>query len=105
MGIAIRLDRLLQARRMRLTELSRRVGITLTNLSLLKTGKVRAIRFSTLQAICRELGCQPGELISYVPEGADRLPAPPAEPSPTADAAGAEAAPAAPASIGLSFID
>lgn len=53
---------------MRLTELSARVGIAMTNLSLLKTGKVKAIRFSTLEALCRELECQPGDLLEFVPE-------------------------------------
>jgi putative transcriptional regulator len=59
------LDELLHARRMTLTELAQRVGLTLANLSILKTGKARAIRFSTLEAICRELGCQPGDLLVY----------------------------------------
>ncbi|WP_299321254.1 helix-turn-helix transcriptional regulator [Parasphingopyxis sp.] len=65
MAITIRLDDLLHDRRMTLTELSDRVGLTLANLSILKTGKAKAIRFSTLEAICRELGCQPGDLMSY----------------------------------------
>ena len=64
--IAVKLDDLLHARRMTLTELADRVGLTLANLSILKTGKARAIRFSTLQAICRELDCQPGDLLKYV---------------------------------------
>lgn len=63
--IAVRLDDLLHARRMTLTELSERVDITLANLSILKTGKAKAIRFSTLEAICRELQCQPGDLLGY----------------------------------------
>ena len=63
--IAVTLDDLLHARRMTLTELSQRVGLTLANLSILKTGKAKAIRFSTLEAICRELGCQPGDLLRY----------------------------------------
>ncbi len=67
MAIAVKLDDLLYARRMTLTELSERVGITLANLSILKTGKARAIRFSTLDAICRELGCQPGDLLAFDP--------------------------------------
>ncbi|MGH8256094.1 MAG: helix-turn-helix domain-containing protein [Steroidobacteraceae bacterium] len=67
MAIVAKLDDLLYARRMTLTELSERVGITLANLSILKTGKARAIRFSTLDAICRELGCQPGDLLSFDP--------------------------------------
>ena len=65
MAILVRLDDLLHARRMTLTELAERVGITLANLSILKTGKAKAIRFSTLDAICRELDCQPGDLLGY----------------------------------------
>ena len=65
MAIVVRLDDLLHARRMTLTELAERIDITLANLSILKTGKARAIRFSTLEAICRELGCQPGDLLGY----------------------------------------
>ena len=65
--IMVKLDDLLHERRMTLTELAERVGLTLANLSILKTGKARAIRFSTLEAICRELGCQPGDLLAYVP--------------------------------------
>ena len=65
MTIVVKLDNLLYARRMTLTELADRVGITLPNLSILKTGKARAIRFSTLEAICRELQCQPGELLAF----------------------------------------
>ncbi|ANY18710.1 hypothetical protein A6F68_00175 [Tsuneonella dongtanensis] len=61
----VTLDDLLHARRMTLTELAERVGLTLANLSILKTGKAKAIRFSTLEAICRELECQPGDLLSY----------------------------------------
>jgi len=64
----VKLDDLLHARRMTLTQLSERVDLTMANLSILKTGKARAIRFSTLEAICRELGCQPGDLLSYEPE-------------------------------------
>ena len=66
--IVVRLDDLLHARRMTLTELAERVDITLANLSILKTGKAKAIRFSTLEAICRELGCQPGDLLGYQPD-------------------------------------
>jgi putative transcriptional regulator len=55
-------------RKMSLTELSQRIGISMTNLSLLKTGKVKGIRFSTLEAICRELNCQPGDILEYVPD-------------------------------------
>ena len=65
--IMIQLDRLLLERRMSLTELSYRVGVTLANLSILKTGKARAVRFSTLDALCRELDCQPGDLIVQAP--------------------------------------
>lgn len=63
--IMVKLDDLLYARRMTLTELADRVGLTLANLSILKTGKAKAIRFSTLAAICRELECQPGDLLAY----------------------------------------
>lgn len=63
--IMVKLDDLLHARRMTLTELAERVGLTLANLSILKTGKAKAIRFSTLAAICRELDCQPGDLLGY----------------------------------------
>ena len=65
MPILVRLDDLLHARRMTLTELSERVDITLANLSILKTGKARAIRFSTLEAICAALDCQPGDLLAF----------------------------------------
>jgi putative transcriptional regulator len=68
MAIAVKLDDLLHERRMTLTELAERVDITLANLSILKTGKARAIRFSTLESICAELGCQPGDLLEYRPE-------------------------------------
>ncbi|WP_271078832.1 helix-turn-helix domain-containing protein [Aurantiacibacter sp. MUD61] len=61
----VKLDDLLHERRMTLTELAERVGLTLANLSILKTGKAKAIRFSTLEAICRELECQPGDLLQY----------------------------------------
>jgi putative transcriptional regulator len=63
--IIVKLDDLLYARRMTLTELSERIGITLANLSVLKTGKARAIRFSTLDAICAVLECQPGDLLEF----------------------------------------
>ena len=69
MAIRIQLDELLYQRRMTLTELSERVDITLANLSILKTGKARAIRFSTLEAICAALDCQPGDLLRWAPEG------------------------------------
>ena len=68
-AIMVTLDDLLHDRRMTLTDLSERVGLTLANLSILKTGKARAIRFSTLEAICRELDCQPGDLLGYAPAG------------------------------------
>ena len=67
MAIHVKLDERLWERRMTLTELSERVGISLANLSILKTGKARAIRFSTLDAICRALECQPGDLLAYDP--------------------------------------
>jgi putative transcriptional regulator len=67
MAILVRLDEKLHDRRMTLTELSERVDITLANLSILKTGKARAIRFSTLEAICAVLDCQPGDLLAYDP--------------------------------------
>ncbi len=65
MAIILRLDRMMADRKISLTELSERVGISMANLSNLKTGKVRAIRFSTLDAICRELHCQPGDILEY----------------------------------------
>ena len=68
MPVTVKLDDLLYARRMTLTELSERVDITLANLSILKTGKAKAIRFSTLEAICKVLECQPGDLLA-VEEG------------------------------------
>lgn len=67
MTVRVQLDRLLLERRMSLTELADRVGVTIANLSILKTGKARAVRFSTLDALCRELACQPGDLIAYEP--------------------------------------
>lgn len=70
MSIRINLDIELAKKKMSLTELSERVGVSMTNLSLLKTGKVKAIRFSTLAAICGALDCQPGDLLVYEPEGA-----------------------------------
>ncbi|MES3090323.1 Uncharacterized HTH-type transcriptional regulator YozG [Sphingomonas sp. T1] len=68
MPVAVSLDAMLHARRMTLTELSEAVGITLANLSILKTGKAKAIRFTTLEAICRVLDCQPGDLLRVVDE-------------------------------------
>ena len=67
MPIRVHLDRILLERRMSLTELADRVGVTIANLSILKTGKARAIRFSTLDALCRELNCQPGDLLVFEP--------------------------------------
>ena len=74
MPIVVRLDDLLHDRRMTLTELSDRVGMTLANLSILKTGKARAIRFSTLDAICDALACQPGEILRFEAEQSEREP-------------------------------
>ena len=71
MAIAVKLDDLLHDRRMTLTELADRVGITIVNLSILKTGKARAIRFSTLDAICAVLSCQPGDILEFQPGGAE----------------------------------
>ena len=68
MPIAVKLDDLLHDRRMTLTELAERVGMTLANLSILKTGKARAIRFSTLDAICEALSCQPGDILQFESE-------------------------------------
>ena len=69
MPIMVHLDALLEERGMTLTQLSERVGMTLANLSILKTGKARAVRFSTLEAISRELECQPGDLLAFEDEG------------------------------------
>ena len=66
MAIQVKLDDMLYARRMTLTELAERVGITIVNLSILKTGKAKAIRFSTLDAICAALSCQPGDILQFV---------------------------------------
>jgi putative transcriptional regulator len=71
-AIAVKLDDLLHDRRMTLTELADRIGLTLANLSILKTGKARAIRFSTLEAICESLSCQPGDILRFEPEQARR---------------------------------
>ena len=68
MAIAVKLDELRHQRRMTLTELAERIDITLANLSILKTGKARAIRFSTLEAICDVLDCQPGDLLEFQPD-------------------------------------
>ena len=67
MAIKLNLDRVMQERQLSLTELAERIGITLANLSILKTNKARAIRFTTLDALCRALDCQPGELLELVP--------------------------------------
>lgn len=67
MPIRVNLDRVLLERRMSLTELSDKVGVTIANLSILKTGKAKAVRFSTLDALCRILDCQPGDLLVYEP--------------------------------------
>jgi putative transcriptional regulator len=72
MGILVKLDDLLHHRRMTLTELAERIDITLANLSILKTGKARAIRFSTLEAICDALSCQPGDLLEFRPDSVAR---------------------------------
>ncbi len=68
MAVHVKLDDLLHDRRMTLTELAERVGITIVNLSILKTGKARAIRFSTLDAICSALTCQPGDILEFSPD-------------------------------------
>lgn len=68
MPITVHIDQMLLDRKMTLTELADRVGITLANLSILKTGKARAVRFSTLEAICRELDCQPGDILRHAPD-------------------------------------
>jgi putative transcriptional regulator len=80
MAIRVKLDYLLLDRRVSLTDLAARVGITLANLSILKTNKAKAIRFSTLDALCRELKCQPGDLLEWVD-----TPAEPAEDEPAAE--------------------
>ena len=72
MAIAVKLDDLLHERRMTLTELAERVDLTLANLSILKTGKARAIRFSTLEALCEALDCQPGDILHYESERSAR---------------------------------
>lgn len=72
MAIIIRLDRILVERRIKLNELAEKIGISNVNLSNLKTGKVRAIRFSTLDAICKTLNCQPGDILEYVSNNDDQ---------------------------------
>jgi putative transcriptional regulator len=76
MPIVVKLDDMLHDRRMTLTDLADRVGMTLANLSILKTGKARAIRFSTLHAICEALACQPGDILRFEAEEAQREPPP-----------------------------
>jgi putative transcriptional regulator len=71
MGIRVTLDQVMAARGLTLTELGERVGLTLANLSILKTGKAKAIRFSTLDALCRVLECQPGDILSHDPTVAE----------------------------------
>jgi len=73
MPIQIKLDDMLYARRLTLTELAERIDISIVNLSILKTGKARAIRFSTLDAICEALSCQPGDILRFEPEQAKRV--------------------------------
>ena len=68
MAIRVKLDHLLLDRRLSLTDLAERLGMTLVNLSVLKTNKARAIRFSTLEALCKELDCQPGDLLEWTPD-------------------------------------
>ena len=68
MSIEVNLDVMLAKRKMSMTELSEKVGITMANLSILKTGKAKAVRFSTLEAICEALDCQPGDILSYKKE-------------------------------------
>jgi putative transcriptional regulator len=86
MTILVTLDDMLYARRMTLTELAGKVGITLANLSILKTGKAKGIRFATLEAICEALDCQPGDLLRFQRDGEDR------DEEPAGAAAKAEAA-------------
>lgn len=71
MPIIFRLDRVMADRKIALNQLARRVGLTDSNLSILKTGKAKAVRMSTLEAICRELHCQPGDIMEYVPATAE----------------------------------
>jgi putative transcriptional regulator len=80
MAVIVKIDDMLHERRMTLTELASRVGITLANLSILKTGKAKGIRFATLEAICEALGCQPGDILAVEPD-------PTAEAAPIPDAA------------------
>lgn len=73
MPIIVNLDVMLAKRKMTSLELCRRIGLTQANLSILKTGKARAVRFETMEAICRELRCQPGDLFEYVPDEGEEL--------------------------------
>ena len=91
MATIVHLDVLLAKRKMRVTELAARVGITLANLSVLKNGKARAIRFSTLEGLCRALDCQPGDLLEYRPD--DTSDTPLAAPSSTPSRAPADTVP------------
>lgn len=75
MPIVVNLDVMLARRKMRSNELARAIGISETNLSLLKSGKVKGVRFSTLEAICHHLRCQPGDLLEYLPDGGEDWPA------------------------------
>lgn len=68
MAIEIKLDLVMVQRKVRLTDLAEKIGISATNLSLLKTGKVKGVRFSTLEAICKQLECQPGDILEYTPD-------------------------------------
>lgn len=78
MPIVVHLDVMLARRKMRSKELAELVGITEQNLSLLKSGKIKGVRFSTLEAICHHLGCQPGDLLAYVPDASADPARPPA---------------------------
>ena len=71
MAILVNLDVMMARRKMSLGELSQKVDVTMANLSILKNNKAKAVRFSTLEAICRALDCQPGDILEYVPDGAD----------------------------------
>jgi putative transcriptional regulator len=71
MAIVVNLDVMMAKRKMSLSELSQRVDVTLANLSILKNNKAKAVRFTTLEAVCRALDCQPGDLLEYVPDGED----------------------------------
>lgn len=73
MAIIVNLDVVMAKRKMSLNDLSEKVGLTLSNLSILKTGKAKAIRFSTLEAVCRALDCQPGDILEYVEEANDNV--------------------------------